>query len=574
MAINVAVAAVWDSRKLQDAQRDIEGFKSKAGKAFDGLADVGKKVAIGVGAAAVAGVALGSKLIQASEAASTSNDRIRQISESMGLFEGNTEEATRRIIDLAEATARATGIDANQIKATQAKLLTFAELADTADEAGGAFDRATAAAIDLAAAGFGSAESNATALGKALNDPIAGISALARSGVSFNDVERERIQTLVDSNRIGEAQAIILEAIETQVGGTAAATANGSDRMREAFRQLQARLGDKLAPVFERFVNFVIDKLVPLLERLAEKIIPKVTGVFEKLQETLGPIVTEMRERLEPIIRTIVEYLKENTEIVRNFFIVLGGVAVLALLAALATAVGALFTPFVLILGAILLVTIAVTLLWKESETFRDIVTDVWDVLGPYLKEQFDKFTEGLREIIRFIEALGRAFIKVFEGDIPGAIDEFAEIDWFKLFGFANLLSLPARIVEQVKLAFEFLGTESGEAFRRGVQKAATSISDFFIGGGTSGLARRVFGSGFSALRGLVPFAKGGIVTGPTAALIGEAGPEAVIPLDKLGRLGGVTINVSGALDPVAVAEQIRTILARDSARLGIGAFA
>jgi hypothetical protein len=40
------------------------------------------------------------------------------------------------------------------------------------------------------------------------------------------------------------------------------------------------------------------------------------------------------------------------------------------------------------------------------------------------------------------------------------------------------------------------------------------------------------------------PFATGGIVTGPTHALIGEAGPEAVIPLEKMGKLGG-TVNIS-----------------------------
>jgi hypothetical protein len=42
--------------------------------------------------------------------------------------------------------------------------------------------------------------------------------------------------------------------------------------------------------------------------------------------------------------------------------------------------------------------------------------------------------------------------------------------------------------------------------------------------------------------------ATGGIVTSPTLALIGEAGPEAVIPLGKGGGMGGVTINISGGL--------------------------
>jgi hypothetical protein len=54
--------------------------------------------------------------------------------------------------------------------------------------------------------------------------------------------------------------------------------------------------------------------------------------------------------------------------------------------------------------------------------------------------------------------------------------------------------------------------------------------------------------------------ANGGIVTGPTLAMIGEAGPEAVIPLDRMGGMGGgnnVTIHVNGG-DPNAVVDALR----------------
>jgi hypothetical protein len=47
---------------------------------------------------------------------------------------------------------------------------------------------------------------------------------------------------------------------------------------------------------------------------------------------------------------------------------------------------------------------------------------------------------------------------------------------------------------------------------------------------------------------GVPRMAEGGIVTGPTLALIGEAGPEAVVPLDRMSTGGGVTINVTGGL--------------------------
>jgi len=59
---------------------------------------------------------------------------------------------------------------------------------------------------------------------------------------------------------------------------------------------------------------------------------------------------------------------------------------------------------------------------------------------------------------------------------------------------------------------------------------------------------------------GFVPLAAGGLVTSPTFALVGEAGPEMVIPLDRMGDIGGQTIiNVTvTSADPVAVVEALR----------------
>jgi Flp pilus assembly pilin Flp len=75
-----------------------------------------------------------------------------------------------------------------------------------------------------------------------------------------------------------------------------------------------------------------------------------------------------------------------------------------------------------------------------------------------------------------------------------------------------------------------------------------------------------------------IPYlAKGGIVNSPTLAMIGEAGPEAVIPLNKSGLMGNnINVTVNGAIDPESTARQIITILNNSSYRgtLGAGAFA
>jgi len=61
-------------------------------------------------------------------------------------------------------------------------------------------------------------------------------------------------------------------------------------------------------------------------------------------------------------------------------------------------------------------------------------------------------------------------------------------------------------------------------------------------------------GGNTGSIRGIEAIGSGGIVTSPTMALIGESGPEAVVPLNRASGMGGntVTINVNGG-DPNAV---------------------
>jgi hypothetical protein len=76
------------------------------------------------------------------------------------------------------------------------------------------------------------------------------------------------------------------------------------------------------------------------------------------------------------------------------------------------------------------------------------------------------------------------------------------------------------------------------------------------------------FNANFGNFLGNVPmFADGGIVNSPVLGIVGENGPEAIIPLDRIGDMGGggtnVTINVQGA-DPNAVVDALRTYMFRN----------
>jgi phage-related protein len=392
MAANINIVSTLDDKSIKTAQRELDklsentkGFSKKMGESLKNaggeFVEFGKKIGVAVIAAGAGAVVLGKKLIDAGERASTSNSRITQIADSMDLFGDSTSDVTKRLIDLAEATARNTGVDQNAIKETQAKLLTFAELGKTANEVGGQFDRATQAAIDMAAAGFGSAENNAVQLGKALNDPIKGITALAKSGVTFTEVEKDRIKELVESNRIGEAQALVLEAIEKQVGGTAAATANASDRMKVAFSQLQERLGQKLLPVFERVTAFMIDKVFPVLENLATKGFAKLREIIDRVRPTVVKVATALRNALQPIIERIGKWMADNTDVVKVFFGVLAGIATVAAIAGLAATLISLANPVVLIIGAIAALAAGIYYAYTRFEGFRNVVDTVWQAI-------------------------------------------------------------------------------------------------------------------------------------------------------------------------------------------------
>lgn len=285
------------------ASSTASSFGSKL-KSLIGPALIGAGIA---GAYAFTGFVKGS--LEAAKEATIADARINQVANSMGLFGKNTESVVARMGDYSSALMKQIGVDDESIKLTQAKLLTFKDLAKTAGTAGGAFDRATQAAYDLASAGFGSAETNAVQLGKALQDPIKGITALARSGVTFTDAEKKRIKSLVESNKIGEAQNLVLKAIETQVGGTAAATATASDKMKVSWGELKETVGAQLAPAFNNLATAlipVIDKLAPVLATAFAGLTP----VFNSLAQVLPTLLTALMPLL-PIIGELVSIFGE-----------------------------------------------------------------------------------------------------------------------------------------------------------------------------------------------------------------------------------------------------------------------
>jgi len=448
MTISIPIISEFSDKGIKRAQKEFSQLETVGQRASFAIKKAAIPAALAVGALAAAG----KQALAAGEEVNSANNRILQINTAMGLFGKETEDVTKRIVKLAEAQGTELGISNLTIKATQAKLLTFKNLAKSAKTVGGAFDRANKAALDMAAAGFGSAEGNAVQLGKALENPIKGIAALAKSGVTFTEQEKEKIKTLVESNKMLEAQDMVLKAIEAQVGGTAKATADDTKRMQEGFAQFQQSLGLGLLPILEA---------------------------------------------VTPVLLGMANWAKENPGTFKVLAAAIGAIAIsiLAINAAMA------LNPISAIAIGVVALIAGVVLAYKRFETFRNIVDTI-----------FAGIKIGFGLVVDYLQFVAGIYKGIFNGIAKA---------WNNTIG---------------KLSFD--------------------IPSWVPGLG---------GKGFSVPK-IPMLAQGGIVTSPTLAIIGEAGPEAVVPLDRMGSMGGgnnITINVQGG-DPNAVVEALRSYMFRN----------
>ncbi|MFN6016728.1 MAG: hypothetical protein ACK49N_04060 [Verrucomicrobiota bacterium] len=269
----------------------MSSLGSGIGTAFSGIAkSVG---AIGIAAtgaaAAIGGIAY--KLISIGEEGLKAENRIKNVVKTMGLFGDQSDEVADRLIKVADATELATGVDGDLIMASQAKLATFKELAKTAGTTGGAFDRATQASLDMAAVFGGDASNYAVQLGKALEDPEKGLASLKRTGALTTSQIKEISQEFAQTGNRARAFDQVLKAIETQVGGSASATASGMAKIKVSVGQMLEEIGKPMSEVFSKFATDVA-KMTP-------QIVESLSGIAPKIREIGYTITAALAEALQ-----------------------------------------------------------------------------------------------------------------------------------------------------------------------------------------------------------------------------------------------------------------------------------
>ena len=248
-----------------------------------GLALVGAFVAIGAGFV---------KMIKAGSNAESQFLKIEALLKATG---GAAQQTGTDIEEMAVKIGQGTLASVQGARDAAGVLLTFKSIS------GQTFKDVLALSQDLAAVGFGSIKTAALQLGKALEEPEIGLSALRRVGVSFTEQQKEQIKVMSLTGKQSEAQAMIIKALKEQVGGAGEGAAGG---LAGAFDTL----GENMTLFFERNVvgKLTVTGLTVAVQGLADAI-GFFVGEIEPVEETLSGLNFGFEESEKIIAKNIKE---------------------------------------------------------------------------------------------------------------------------------------------------------------------------------------------------------------------------------------------------------------------------
>jgi hypothetical protein len=479
MAVGVNIVSTFDSKGISRAISDFKKIEGAGAKATFGLRTFDKgmtntlatvgKLAAGV---AVAAGAIGFKLASAAYESQKVMAQTEAIIKATGGAAGITAS---QVSKLSQTLSMQIGVDDELIQKSANLLLTFKQLQNQAGENNNVFDRAVIASQDLGSV-FGSADAAAMQLGKALSNPTKGITALNRAGINFTDQQKEQIKTLVASGDVLGAQKIILAEVESQVGGTAAATATGFDRMKVAVGNVAEEFGAILIPYIEKFADFVTNKVVPYLTKLSDVIGEKGLGAgFKMLAGDFLKVTTNMGAFGNALLVLV------------SIFTTVRLVTIAATISAQLFGKTLLMNPIGIIVAAVIAFVVAMAALYVKFESVRKVV----NMLGEVLKFVVMNAIAGVYNyFVTFINvAIVGINLLIKAANLFGAdIDEIGTLGYMAFTGIGNAADTAKKKIGGVAEVTGAMAEKEG-----GVQKVVKALKD------VSGAAGGVGGGGGAA---------------------------------------------------------------------------
>lgn len=301
----LVVKLVGDTSDYQEDMRKAETTARTTTERMMSLGNLTKGV---LGGAAVAGGlflvtnALGSIRSgledMASEAMAAQNveTELNAVLASTGGIAGVTRS---QALELADSFQNLTRFEDDTILSAEAMLLTFTRIGRDV------FPDATEAVLNMAQK-FGNIETSAVQVGKALNDPIAGVTALRKVGVMLTASQEEQIKRFMELGDVASAQRVILAELSTEFGGLARAadeTAAGKlDIFNNKIGALKEKVGTSLLGLLTTGLSGVGPVILNALGRVADAASQFIDGLVTGIQSVSSAFATaNIPERLAEI---------------------------------------------------------------------------------------------------------------------------------------------------------------------------------------------------------------------------------------------------------------------------------
>jgi hypothetical protein len=601
MAATLVLDVIANTTKAVSGLRDLSGATDGATSATDkhsrSLGSMAKSAAKVAGAAALGGLVLMFKT-----GADEQKDFLAgQAQLAAGIKStGNAANVSVKGLEgLASSIQDYSGQTDDSIVASEKMLLTFTNVKNEVGKGNDIFNQATKATADMAARMGGEASTYAVQLGKALNDPIKGLSSLSRIGVAFTAGQKKQITALTESGQTMKAQKIILKELNTEFGGSAKAAGDTLPgqlaRAKRSFEDISQSLVTSLMPVITALVDILTKYVLPAFAALMG-FITEHQAVFGILAGGILLVVGAVKAW------NIAQAILNSTMLASPWFWVV--LAIVALVAALVLAykkvkifrqiVDAVFhavaavvrwaVDFIKKHWALLLgiltgpIGLAVVLILKYKNQIVDAFKAIPGLIRSALSRLWAIITAPFLAAWHFIrDNVVGPLVRLWQA-VPGAIGRALSGVWHTIT--SPFLSawhfIRDKVIGPLKSAFR-VAFDWAKSIWNGFADAWNAIeitlpkvhipgTSVDIGGGTIGLPD------------LPHLAAGGYVRRATLAVVGEGrGGEIVAPepvlrsiiRSELAAGAGVTINVNGALDPDAVARQISGILRKRAQRVG-----
>jgi hypothetical protein len=504
MAVNIPIISEFDGTGIQKAITEFKQLETNGQKAQFAI----KKAAVPAGLAlAGLAVALGDAAKGAAE------DAAAQV-----VLAGNlrnsahaTDAQIKATEDMITKMSMATGVADDELRPAYSKLVLATNDVERSN-------KLLAIAQDVAAATGKPLETVTQALAKAEMGQYA---ALKKLGIPMSEGIQASIDLQKEQKKLAKEEANVA-LVKYQIANGMLAGEEATKKLTTANEKLASQsaivndlmstTGDYTDDVAKKFGGAAADAA-----NTAEGQFKRLGVALAETKESIGAALLPAIEAVLPFLQAMGQWASENSTVFVVIAGVIGGIAAAivvtnAAMTAWAAATKA-FTiiqgifnavmaanPIVLFALAIAGLVVGLVIAYKKFDAFRDIVDAVFKAIKTGIKGGMDAITSYLGFVMGVYKAIFNGIATLWNNTIG-------------------------------KLSFE-------------VPKWVPGLG----------------GKGFEVPQ-IPMLAAGGIVTGPTLAMIGERGPEAVIPLTGpnagAGMGGNVTINVSGA-DPQAVVDALR----------------